>query len=174
MALSDTPTANEDGFKIVTRKKSRKPMVGESAACQLGVVKKPRRRAVFTSRFDPSVTAQQIVTSLKNQLNIDDIIATKLRTKHNSYASFHVSVKEENFNLINNTVVWPTGCLISPFYGKLHTDQHFDARPNTQVPPVALSRSTPITSSPTPRTTTSPRTPEEGTENNNFFLVKKK
>jgi hypothetical protein len=37
------------------------------------------------------------------------------------------SVIEDKFPLINNTGVWPTGCLIAPFYGKLILDQVYSS-----------------------------------------------
>jgi hypothetical protein len=39
------------------------------------------------------------------------------------YVSFHISVHEDDFSLINNTGVWPQRALIAPFYGKLSVDQ---------------------------------------------------
>jgi hypothetical protein len=59
-----------------------------------------------------------------------------LKTKHNSYASFHVSVVENYFHLINNTGVWPNGCLIAPYYGPLNPDQIYTAETSaTSQPP---------------------------------------
>jgi hypothetical protein len=47
------------------------------------------------------------------------LVCTKLKTKFNSYSSSHISVTEDVFSLINNTGVWPSGCLIAPNYDKL-------------------------------------------------------
>jgi hypothetical protein len=56
-------------------------------------------------------------------LQLASLAYTRLKTKHNSYASFHVSVAEDGFHLINNTGVWPNVCLIAPDYGRLNPDQ---------------------------------------------------
>jgi hypothetical protein len=53
------------------------------------------------------------------------LVCTRLKTKCNSYASFHISVAEDEFPLIDDTGVWPSGCLIAPYYGKLTPDQIF-------------------------------------------------
>jgi hypothetical protein len=53
------------------------------------------------------------------------LVCTKLKTKFKSYASFHISVTEDEFSVINNIGVWPYGCLIAPYYGKLTPDQIF-------------------------------------------------
>jgi hypothetical protein len=69
-------------------------------------------------------------------LQLTSLTCTRLRTKYNSYASFHVSVPEDDFQLINNTEVWPNGCLIAPFYGRLNPDQIYsDQTQSTSRPP---------------------------------------
>jgi hypothetical protein len=88
----------------------------------LTVTKKERTKAIFVSRFCPDVTTDDVVTSLKEQLSLKKLSCTRLKTKFSTYASFHVSVLEDEFPLINNTGVWPAGCLIAPFYGKLTPD----------------------------------------------------
>jgi hypothetical protein len=45
--------------------------------------------------------------------------------RDNSYASFHIAVTEDEFPLINDAGIWPSGCLIAPYYGKLAPDQVF-------------------------------------------------
>jgi hypothetical protein len=136
------PTAlpDADGFKTVSyRKKTvintplakisavnkvkprRQPLIGVSSSLSLPVISKPERsKALFVSRFSPEVTADDVHKSLKEQL-----VCTKLRTKFNSYSSFHISVMEDEFSLINNIGVWPSGCIIAPYYDKLMPDQTF-------------------------------------------------
>jgi hypothetical protein len=80
-------------------------------------------KAIFVSRFFPDVTTDDVVTSLKEQLSLKKLVCTRLKTKFSTYASFHVSVLEDEFPLINNTGIWPAGCVIDPFYGKLTPDQ---------------------------------------------------
>jgi hypothetical protein len=68
------------------------------------------------------------------------LVCTRLKTKFDIYASFHISVKEEDFPPIINTGVWPDGCLIAPFYGKLTTDQVYSSSaPLNSVTAVAPS-----------------------------------
>jgi hypothetical protein len=79
------------------------------------------------SRFSPEVTTADIERSLNEQLNLKSLSCTRLKTKFNSYASFHISVVEDDFHLINNTGVWPSGCLIAPYYGRLNNDQIYSS-----------------------------------------------
>ena len=140
----DVPTDSE-GFVPVVRKKKpiavsvnntikprRQPLIGVRNSASLPtVVKKERTKALFVSRFCPEVSAADVEKSLKEQLSLKKLICTRLKTKFNTYSSYHVLVLEDEFPLINNTGVWPTGCLIAPFYGKLKPDQMYS--PSTPV-----------------------------------------
>jgi hypothetical protein len=77
---------------------------------------------------------------LKEQLSLKKLVCTKLKTKFNSYSSFHISVTEDEFALINNIGVWPSGCLIAPYYGKLTPDQMFTpSTPEAGAPGAAIN-----------------------------------
>jgi hypothetical protein len=53
---------------------------------------------------------------------------------------FHISVTEDEFALINNIGVWPSGCLIAPYYGKLTSDQIFTlSTPEAGAPAAAIN-----------------------------------
>jgi hypothetical protein len=145
------PTAlfDADGFKTVSyRKKTvintppakisavnkvkprRQPLIGVSSSLSLTAISKTERsKALFVSRFSPEVTADDVHKSLKEQLSFKNLVCTKLKTKFNSYSSFHISATEDEFALINNIGVWPSGCLNAPYYGKLTPDHTFT--PNT-------------------------------------------
>jgi hypothetical protein len=60
---------------------------------------------------------------LKEELSLKNLVCTRLKTKFNSYASFHIFVNKDKLPLITNTSMWPNGCVITPFYGKLTPDQ---------------------------------------------------
>jgi hypothetical protein len=85
--------------------------------------KRPRTESVFGSRFSPDVSAKDTENCLLEQLKLSSVTCTRLRTKFKSRASFHVLVNEEGFPLINNTGVWPSGCLIAPLFGRLSAEQ---------------------------------------------------
>jgi hypothetical protein len=87
------------------------------------VSKKERSKALFVSRFSPEDTTTDIEESLKEQLSLKRIVCTRLKTKFDIYASFHVLVNEDDFPLVNNMDVWPNGCLIASFFGRLSPDK---------------------------------------------------
>ncbi|XP_063242139.1 uncharacterized protein LOC134542114 isoform X3 [Bacillus rossius redtenbacheri] len=119
-------TRDTSDIKRSTEMKKTPMKIGILNISTLKMLPKPapkRMKALFVTRFDPSVQEQEIVEYISSELNLDHIKVTKMKTKFNSYASFHVQVLEEDFSRINNIVFWPSGCLISPFFGKLHPEQ---------------------------------------------------
>jgi hypothetical protein len=150
----------DDEFTVVSRKRDcapnskaaplkRTPMIAVRNASALSVVaKKGKSMSLFVSRFGPEVTAQDIKNSLEEQLKLTSLSCTRLKTKFNSYASFHISVNEDDFPLINNTGVWPNDCLIAPFYGRLNDDQIYrpDAPATLLNPNLAGGPAPPISS----------------------------
>jgi hypothetical protein len=82
-------------------------------------------RIIIIKNNSPEVTADDGEWSLKEQLSLKKYVCTRLKTKIITYASFHVSVIENEFPLIRNTDIWPTGYLIAPSNGKLTPDQAY-------------------------------------------------
>jgi hypothetical protein len=119
----------------VKNKQRRQPLIGVRNCVSLPVVsKKERSKALFVSRFNPDVTTVDIEESLKEQLSLKRLVCTRLKTKFNTYASFHVLVNEDDFPLVNNIGVWPNGCLIAYFFGRLSPDQiHSPEAPTVSV-----------------------------------------
>jgi hypothetical protein len=171
--INKTSSEDADGFTTVSYKNKptsgtpsvntvrhrRQPLIGVRNSVSLPIVsKRERSKALVVSKFSPEVTAADVEKSLKEQLSLKRLVCTRLKTKFNAYASFHISVIEEDFPLINNTGVRPSGCLIAPFYGKLTTDQVYSSSaPLTSVPAVVPSDGT---KSPTTMLTSTREEPE--------------
>ncbi|KAH9379175.1 hypothetical protein HPB48_001687 [Haemaphysalis longicornis] len=83
-------------------------------------------RALFVSKLYPATTAAGIRDDLAAALPDIEVMYTKLPSRYATYASFHVSVKAEQFDLINETNVWPVGCIFRPFWGKLRAKESVD------------------------------------------------
>lgn len=133
---STMSNTDPEGFQIVTKKKfkKREPKVGTCTNTKLEMApERIRSKALFVSRFSSNVNKNNIEESLLNQLKLRSLSVTKLKTKFQSYSSFHISVDERDFDLINNTDVWPAGCLIAPFFGKLKPEQHFAPSANSDA-----------------------------------------
>jgi hypothetical protein len=133
-----TPPAENIAAKVKPR---RQPLIGVSSLISLPVIAKPvRSKALFVSRFSPKVTADDVHKTLKEQLSLKRLVCTKLKTKLNTYSSFHILVMEDDFSQINNTDVCPSGCLIAPYYGKLTPDQIFNlSTPEARAPVASIN-----------------------------------
>ncbi|GBN51577.1 hypothetical protein AVEN_88741-1 [Araneus ventricosus] len=82
----------------------------------------PNRNAIFLSRLGPSTTGNDITNYLSSQ-KLQYLQRNRLKTKFQSYASFHIEVYECDLPLILDASFWPEGCLITEVYGKLRKDQ---------------------------------------------------
>jgi hypothetical protein len=59
------------------------------------------RKALFISRHSPEATFD-VEKCMEDQLQLASLICTRLKTKYNSYASFHVCAAEDDFHVTNN------------------------------------------------------------------------
>lgn len=75
---------------------------------------------LFVTRIDPSTSCRKLAENLMSDVpDLCSVICSKLKTKHASYASFHVVVPEHQKPLVCGNQVWPEGALIKQFSGKL-------------------------------------------------------
>lgn len=99
------------------RRKGPPPLQGCRQMSGLNVTKK--KKAFFASRFNPDTTDKDIEDYLKKEFKIEYVKCTKLVSKFDHYASFHVSVTCDDFAKLNHENAWPEGILAKPFYGNL-------------------------------------------------------
>ncbi|KAJ2939920.1 hypothetical protein O0L34_g6626 [Tuta absoluta] len=76
----------------------------------------PRRKHIHACYFKPETTPESLTTHLKNNCPVDDISVTKLKLKHQHYASFVVTVQSEYFEILMNPVLWPAETRISEWF----------------------------------------------------------
>ncbi|CAN7943357.1 unnamed protein product, partial [Ixodes pacificus] len=103
--------------------KTRIPaQAGASVACKLSVApSSSRRRALFVTKLDPVTTSTDIVGHLCS-LDVENLKCHRLKTRYNTYASFHVSVAAEDFEKLSDPALWPKDCLFKPFRGALRQE----------------------------------------------------
>lgn len=123
-----------DWVNVVKRnihKSVQKPVLcGTNSASKLKVIQKePRKKAVFVSRLAPDITVNDITQHLEHQ-NLKFIKITQLKTKYDTYASFHIEVEEQKFEEVFSEKYWPEGCFVSQFYGKLRSEQIYESAEN--------------------------------------------
>jgi hypothetical protein len=76
----------------------------------LKYLKNPKLKSLFISRLGPDVSASHVENFLQEHLKLSSLTCTKVKTKFNSYLSFHVPGTEDDFHLVNDSGAWPTGC----------------------------------------------------------------
>ncbi|KAH6926017.1 hypothetical protein HPB50_012956 [Hyalomma asiaticum] len=76
------------------------------------------RRALFLTRLHPSTTSKSVADFVNGVTGGGNTcVCTKLPSKHDTYASFHVDVDARDFDGLLKAELWPAGCLFRPFYG---------------------------------------------------------
>jgi hypothetical protein len=61
--------------------------------------------------------------NVKAKLNV--FRRSERRAEPYTYPSFRILVNEEDFHVTNNTPEWPSGCLITRFWGRLSYDEPY-------------------------------------------------
>lgn len=133
----DVPSAGDHG-RDDTRQNRRSgppPKIGKRASLpgngdthSLPMVKPKvirKTSALFVSRFEPSVSSQDIVNMVQGACSppLSHLKVSKIKTRHlDQYSSFHVEVLTSDFERIDNVDMWPDGCLIKCYYGRLLTE----------------------------------------------------
>ncbi|KAI5711797.1 hypothetical protein M8J76_016705 [Diaphorina citri] len=94
--------------------------VSDSSPLVRKVGDKVKTNALFVTRFSPSVTSTMIKDIIQRNVKLSRLSVSKIQTRYqDSYSSFHVEVLASEFHLIDDENIWPDGCLIKQFYGKL-------------------------------------------------------
>lgn len=114
----------EDGWNEVRRRRKAEIRGGASKSTTLRTVPRgPARKALFVTRMNPDTTTEDIEQFVADVVKDDTLVCTRLNSKFSTYSSFHVAVSADTFDIINDPLVWPEGCLFRQFRGVLRTDE---------------------------------------------------
>ncbi|KAI5736594.1 hypothetical protein M8J76_005102 [Diaphorina citri] len=118
VAVGDVRTA--DSFQIIGSKKT-----------DISSVPSVRYSQIFVTRINPDISAKELGEDLRSGApELSSVKCSKLKTKYDSYASFHIIVPEAEKVLISSEEVWPEGALVKLFSGKLlksHVTDYFNS-----------------------------------------------
>lgn len=112
----------ETGFTVVSRRaKRRSPaQLGTAQTSSLKLATKPAiEKALFVTRLHPDTSGKDISSVVSSVLSNKNFRCVKLKTRHDSYASFCIVTDSAGFTAINCAEVWPEGCLYRVFLGKI-------------------------------------------------------
>lgn len=103
--------------------------VGASDGTGLVAIDRPRPpRAIFVTKLRPCTTSAQVAAHLSS-VGAVPTLCKRLKTKHDSYASFYIAVDNVCFDRLRDPALWPRHCLFKPFRGELceqmiHAEEH--------------------------------------------------
>jgi hypothetical protein len=107
-------------------KKHRTPIIGVRNSSLVTISKRVKTKSLLSRGvFFSNITSRYIEEIFET--TAQTFLFSLYKTKYNTCASFHISVHEDVFPLINNTSLWPQGALIAPFHGKLSADQIYSS-----------------------------------------------
>ena len=100
--------------------KPKKLYEGKLKGSKLISVAKPFKPAeVFISRLKPDTSTLEIESFAKTQFShAISISCTKLKTKYDSYSSFHITLTGITFSEFVNSENWSEGVLVKRFFEK--------------------------------------------------------
>ena len=114
---------------IIHRKITKKPIImGKGKDIKTSIqpaTKRIPRKAIFVTRLDPNTSIENIEKHIKSNIGIASTVCSKIKTKYETYSSFHISTEEPDMDKILDPNVWPEGVLITEFYGQLKEDQKY-------------------------------------------------
>lgn len=74
----------------------------------------------FVSLVNPEVSAKVLAEDLQSGADgLTSVKCNKMKTKHPSYASFHVTIPCEQSHLVESDGAWPEGSFVKNFSGRL-------------------------------------------------------
>lgn len=135
MLLEEDPAVLDGEWNVVGKKKEIKKRLEKKSApaskrpknVRLGEkadasnLIRQRTRAIFVSRFNPNVDEGRVQSLLKEH-NFQNLKCHKLKTRFETYSSFHIEVGSQDYDRVMSPAIWPVGTLISPFHGPLRKD----------------------------------------------------
>lgn len=107
----------------------RRLAVGATDGTGLAAVDRRKSpKAIFVTKLLPTTTSAQVVSHLSS-VGAVPILCKRLKTRHDSYASFYIAVDDACFQRLGDPALWPRRCLFKPFRGELH-DKMIHAKEN--------------------------------------------
>lgn len=114
-------------------RKQKEIISGKNTNTRLkSAVRYPRKAAIFVSRLNRSTQVNDVIDFL-GPLNLKHQQCTQMKTRYDSYASFHIETLDSEQHLLLKDSLWPEGCIVTKFLGRLKQDQILDV--NSCVPP---------------------------------------
>ena len=114
----------EDDFQTWDRNRRRKGRqsnmaTGRKTGSEFAAIPKVKKCAIFVSRLSPNITQVKLKEYVGQIIDDKNCAVEKLKTRFETYASFHVTCDDKYRAKLLDPEVWETGILVRPFYGVL-------------------------------------------------------
>lgn len=102
---------------------------GKCKSSSISSARRPRK-SLFVTRLHPDTSSENVCELLASVTEVTCFVCTRLRSKFDTYSSFHIAVDDDKLDVISDAELWPEGCLFRPFYGPLKDSMRFDQTSN--------------------------------------------
>ncbi len=125
MDLAGVPVPQESSKAVRPAKQSKSFVTGSRVSSNIKVVPGAGvpTRTIFVSRVCPDTSVADVRELLKKEAGVFDHIISRVKSKYDSYASFHVQIVAAKMESLLSPDLWPSGACISVFYGKLFPER---------------------------------------------------
>ena len=132
-SVAAAPAGPEAGWNVANRAKRGKPPAGKSTAKVnaapksvvgqqktnlIKAVKSVKRMSLFVSRLPPDTDAKVVEEYAKEQVGAAAVVATKLKTRYESYESYRLDVTDPSVSDVLDPELWAQGLLVRRYFHK--------------------------------------------------------
>lgn len=107
----------------------RKTVIGSGKTDTIKAVTAVKRLSVFMSRLPPGTGEDAVRAYVKKQTGAEDVTATKLKSKYDSYESYRLDILNPSSADILNPELWAQGLVVRRFFVK----QRSENRPHSET-----------------------------------------
>ena len=97
---------------------TNKSVVGLQKSSVIKAVKSVRRVSLFVSRLPPDTDADMIQEYAKEQVGAMEVVATRLKSRFDTYASYRLDLSDPSVSDVLNPEIWAQGLLVRRFFTK--------------------------------------------------------
>lgn len=123
-ASESHPVVDDDTTRVHDRQKkderSSVTFIGSRKSEMVRSVVNKKYTQYFVTRVNPDVSAEVLARDLLSSMEgLSSVRCSRMKTKHTSYASFHIVIPSELSHLVESDGAWPEGSFVKIFSGRL-------------------------------------------------------
>ena len=100
------------------RPAANKVVIGSGKTGPIKAVTAVKRRSVVMSRLRPGTGEEAVKRYVKDQTGADEVIAEKLKTRYDSYESYHLDIVNPSCDDVFNPEIWAQVLVVRRFFAR--------------------------------------------------------